>query len=68
VKITREGWEVVDDPPVRFRRPAGMLPLPVPVRGGSLEEVWRFVNVQLPFRTSRFEYLRISGPGSAQAS
>ncbi len=31
VRITAGGWQVVADPPVRFRRPRGMLPLPVPL-------------------------------------
>jgi hypothetical protein len=38
VKIGPAGWEVIKDPPVRFRRPPGMLPQPVPVAGGSIAE------------------------------
>ncbi len=34
VEINAEGWRVINAPPVRFRRSAGMRPLPVPVRGG----------------------------------
>src|ERR1700728_2756760 len=37
VAIGSDGWQVVECPPVRFRRIAGMLPLPVPERGGSIE-------------------------------
>ena len=33
VEIGPEGWRVVASPPVRFRRAAGMLPLPMPVKG-----------------------------------
>jgi hypothetical protein len=33
VEIDAAGWRVVEAPPVRFRRPAGMQPLPVPVAG-----------------------------------
>ena len=40
------GWRVVEDPPVRFRRPAGMQPLPVPAPGGSVETLRSFLNVQ----------------------
>jgi hypothetical protein len=36
-EIGPDGWRVVAEPPVRFRRPPGMLPLPMPQRGGSLE-------------------------------
>ena len=37
VEIDATGWRVIDNPPVRFRRTAGMQPLPVPMRGGSVE-------------------------------
>ncbi len=45
VEITKGGWEVVADMPVRFRRPRGMRPLPTPVHGGRLDELREFVNV-----------------------
>jgi hypothetical protein len=44
VKATPEGWEVTTNCPVRFRRTKGMLPLPVPVGGGSIEELRNYVN------------------------
>src|SRR5215471_2534206 len=37
VEIGPDGWRVIEYPPVRFRRPAGMLPIPAPERGGSIE-------------------------------
>ncbi len=45
VEITTTGWEVVSTPPVKFRRSNGMLPLPYPERGGSMNELRPFVNV-----------------------
>ena len=45
VEVTPEGWGIVSDPAVKFRRPRGLKPLPVPVAGGSLLELRRFVNV-----------------------
>jgi hypothetical protein len=45
VKITAEGWRVVTDSPVKFRRTRGMLPIPSPAAGGSLDDLRRFVNV-----------------------
>ncbi len=45
VAIGSDGWQVIGCPPVRFRRIAGMLPLPVPERGGSLEALASFINV-----------------------
>ncbi|MET4482351.1 hypothetical protein [Bradyrhizobium sp. F1.13.3] len=46
VEIDSTGWRVIDNPPARFRRPAGMLPLPVPVAGGSIEALRPFLNVR----------------------
>jgi hypothetical protein len=45
IEIGREGWRVVASPPVRFRRAAGMLPLPVPVKGGSIDGLGPFINL-----------------------
>lgn len=45
LRITAEGWVVVADPPVKFRRSRGMTALPVPIRGGQLNELRAFVNV-----------------------
>ena len=46
IEITTTGWQVVSGPPVKFIRPEGMRPLPAPVKGGSLEQLRRFVNVE----------------------
>ena len=46
VEIDATGWRVIDNPPVRFRRAAGMQPLPMPVPGGSVEALRSFLNVQ----------------------
>jgi hypothetical protein len=46
VEIDATGWRVIDNPPVRFRRAAGMQPLAVPVKGGSVETLRSFLNVQ----------------------
>src|SRR5215469_9014419 len=45
VDIGPDGWRVIACPPVRFRRPAGMLPLPVPQQGGSIEPLHSFLNL-----------------------
>ncbi len=44
VEITAEGWRVVSNLPVRFRRPRGMLALPYPERGGSLDSLRSTIN------------------------
>ena len=46
VEIDSAGWRVIDTPPVRFRRTAGMLPLPKPVTGGSIEDLRPYLNVR----------------------
>lgn len=35
----------MENPPVRFRRTAGMAALPLPERGGSIAQLWSFVNL-----------------------
>jgi hypothetical protein len=46
VEIDANGWRVIDRPPVRFRRTAGMHPLPVPEKGGSINGLRRVLNVR----------------------
>ncbi len=45
VEVTREGWRVISDPPVRFVRSAGHLALPEPQRGGSIAMLRKHVNL-----------------------
>jgi hypothetical protein len=45
IEIGPDGWRVNQSPPVRFRRPAGMWPLPVPQHGGSIESLMPFLNL-----------------------
>ena len=46
VEIDASGWRVIDNPPVRFRRAAGMQPLSTPVSGGSITKLRPFLNVK----------------------
>jgi len=46
VEIDTTGWRLIDKPPVRFRRAAGMQPLAVPAPGGSVDALRAFLNVQ----------------------
>jgi hypothetical protein len=45
VEVGPSGWHIMTHPPVRFRRAAGMLPLPVPARGGSIETLSSLLNL-----------------------
>ena len=46
VEVDATGWRVIDNPPVRFRRAAGMKALPAPVSGGSVTTLRSFLNVK----------------------
>jgi len=47
VEVTPGGWSIISsqDVPVRFRRSRGLRPLPVPERGGSLEDLRELLGV-----------------------
>jgi hypothetical protein len=46
IEITPHGWGVISCPPVYFRQPNGVLPLPTPNRQGTLEDIKQLVNVR----------------------
>jgi len=45
VEIGPDGWRVIERPPVRFRRARGMLAHPLPVAGGYIADLRRFLHV-----------------------
>jgi hypothetical protein len=45
IAIDNSSWYHASGMPLRFIRPGGMRPLPIPVRGGSVDELRRFLNV-----------------------
>jgi hypothetical protein len=45
VEVTADGWRVVTDPPVRFRRGRALLALPVPMPGGTLDALRDVIHV-----------------------
>jgi hypothetical protein len=44
-RVAASGWELIEQPGVKFRRAAGLRPLPVPESGGTLDELRAFLNV-----------------------
>jgi hypothetical protein len=44
VEVTRDGWNVTENPPVLFRRPSGAQALPVPTHDGTLEDLRPLLN------------------------
>jgi len=45
IEINAGGWRIIDNQSVRFRRSDGMKPLPMPTRGGSIEDLLPFLNI-----------------------
>jgi hypothetical protein len=45
IEVTAADWHLVTNPPVKFRRPRGLLALPMPVPGGRIDELRDFLNV-----------------------
>ena len=48
VRIGPDGWELVQNPPIHFHRPDGLLPIPTPSRDGSIELLRPYVNLDEP--------------------
>ena len=45
VEIDANGWKIISNAPVRFRRTKAMQPLPVPISGGDLDDLKELCNV-----------------------
>lgn len=45
IKVTAEGWKIVDNPPILFKRYSHQLPLVEPKRGGDPWKFLDFVNI-----------------------
>jgi energy-coupling factor transporter ATP-binding protein EcfA2 len=45
VAISADGWRILQTSPVKFRRPQGSLPLPMPEDGCDLRNLTKFMNV-----------------------
>lgn len=45
VKLEGGSWVVVSEPPAKFWRPASAQALPIPRTGGSVDLLWKYVNV-----------------------
>lgn len=45
IHVTAEGWQIVDKPPILFRRYSHQQPLVTPVRGGDPKKLFQYVNL-----------------------
>lgn len=46
VEVTPSGWNKISEPPIYFRRAPGARPLPVPTRGGKVDQLRDFINIE----------------------
>lgn len=46
VEIDRESWRIIQKPPVRFRRPTGIQEIPAPKKGGLINDLKEFLNLE----------------------
>jgi hypothetical protein len=60
VEVDPQVWRVMTNPPVKFVRRPGMLPLPVPTDGGTIDELRRFLNLPPGESGERFWMLLVS--------
>lgn len=48
IKVTSEGWDVVDNPPILFRRLKSSAPQVLPQKGGDIKQLLKFINLKDP--------------------
>lgn len=45
IRVNSYGWEIVDNPPVRFLRNRSFRPFPVPAKGGNAMDLFKLTNI-----------------------
>jgi hypothetical protein len=52
IQVTAAGWQIIpySNCPIRFYRSECQLPLPIPTRGGELDDLWKLLNFKEPDR------------------
>ncbi len=45
IEISKDGWQIIEDSPVRFYRPKSLLSLPIPEAGGDIGDFRQIVNI-----------------------
>ena len=46
IHVTKEGWQVISNPPILFRRYSHQKAMPEPVEGGDVNEILEFANIK----------------------
>ena len=50
IRITTNGWQIIDQPTVKFIRNKHMRPLPIPKFEGLIDPIWNLVNIPIEDR------------------
>lgn len=45
VKIDATGWEILDNSPILFRRESHQQPQTIPIKGGDINLIWKYINI-----------------------
>jgi len=45
IEVTANGWNIIKNSPVKFKRTKNMLDLPIPEKGADINGLWRFLNI-----------------------
>ena len=45
IEIDYDGWRICENPPITFFRNSSDKALPVPVKGGAIDLLWKYVNI-----------------------
>jgi hypothetical protein len=51
IYVTPDGWEIIDESPVKFIRSQTAVAFPTPVKNGSINDFWNHVNIPEECRT-----------------
>ena len=46
IEIKKDGWKIISEPPVHFKRSDIMQPLPIPTKNGNIDDLKDFVNYE----------------------
>lgn len=46
IKLSSDGWNVLENCPLKFVKSRNMRPLPIPVHNGNISLLWKHINIQ----------------------
>lgn len=57
IEVNKSGWRITKNDSIKFIRPRTYRPLPIPVRGGSITELDKFLNIKEEDRILIYSFL-----------